>query len=131
MSERKDPRPGNQAETGAGIESRCRQRQHGEQCTITTTEMQERILSCLRVGVENALTLSDLTSVTGFDPRAIRREIHKARRDGVPVLSDCEHGYFFPSSAVEKRRFVRSMKHRAKEILAVARAVESGAAVSL
>ena len=96
--------------------------------TTAAAEMQEVILKLLRHGAENALTLNDLTNVTGWSGRAIRRVIHKARRDGVPILSDCEHGYFYPGSASEKRRFVRSMKHRAKEILAVAHAVESGVA---
>ena len=108
----------------AGIESSYQQ----GHSTTAAAEMQEVILKLLRHGAENALTLNDLTNVTGFDPRAIRRAIHKARREGIPILSDNEHGYFYPGSASEKRRFVRSMKHRAKEILAVARAVESGVA---
>ena len=126
MKAKKFP-PGGGTPSGAyqaGVESSC---QHGHS-TTTATEMQEAILKLLRHGAENALTLNDLTNVTGFDPRAIRRAIHKARRDGVPILSDCEHGYFYPGSASEKRKFVRSMRHRAAQILAVARAVESGVA---
>ena len=110
--------------SSVGIESPY----HKDDYTTSGAEMQERILKLLRHGAENALTLNDLTNVTGFDPRAIRRAIHKARRDGVPILSDCEHGYFYPGSASEKRKFVRSMRHRAAQILAVARAVESGVA---
>ena len=126
MKAKKFP-PGGGTPSGAyqaGVESSC---QHGHS-TTAATEMQEAILKLLRHGAENALTLNDLTNVTGWSGRAIRRVIHKARREGVPILSDNEHGYFYPGSASEKRKFVRSMRHRAAQILAVARAVESGVA---
>lgn len=126
MKAKKIP-PGGGTPSGAyqaGVESSCQHRHP----TISAGEMQEAILKLLRHGAENALTLSDLSNVTGFDPRAIRRAIHKARREGIPILSDNEHGYFYPGSASEKRKFVRSMRHRAAQILAVARAVESGVA---
>ena len=43
----------------------------------------------------------------------------------MPILSDCTYGYFLARSEEETARFTRSMRRRAKEILRVARAVES------
>ena len=46
------------------------------------------------------------------------------RRTGVAILSDNLTGYYLPANEEEKARFVRSMRHRAKEILLAADAVE-------
>ncbi len=46
------------------------------------------------------------------------------RRAGIAVLSDNATGYYLPANEEEKARFVRSMRHRAKEILLAADAVE-------
>lgn len=45
------------------------------------------------------------------------------RLHGVPVLSDNSSGYFLPGDEIERAQFVRSMRHRAGEILRVADAV--------
>ena len=47
------------------------------------------------------------------------------RRAGVPILAD-GRGYFLPASEEERAECVRSMRHRAGEILTTARAVERG-----
>lgn len=46
------------------------------------------------------------------------------RRAGAAILSNNQTGYYLPANEEEKARFVRSMRHRAKEILCAADAVE-------
>jgi hypothetical protein len=50
--------------------------------------------------------------------------ISAERRAGAAILSDNATGYYLPANEEEKARFVRSMRHRAKEILCAADAVE-------
>ena len=115
-------------ETGrksGGCESPCSEVDYITRLTKT----QERILFILRSGAENALTLSDIRRQTGLDGRRVRLAIREARLRGVPVISDNAHGYFLPADESDKARFVRSMRRRAREIAAVAAAVESGVSV--
>lgn len=72
----------------------------------------------------NAIPLRDLERMTGLDGRTIRAMIAAERRTGVAILSDNLTGYYLPANEEEKARFVRSMRHRAKEILLAADAVE-------
>ncbi len=84
------------------------------------------IADLLMVGEENAITMRDLTAITGLRSRDIRRRIQRERLAGVPILSDNVSGYFLPANDGERRRFIASMRGRAREILAVAAAVEGG-----
>jgi len=63
-------------------------------------------------------------ALTGWNERVVRRQIEAERRRGVPILSDNSRGYFLPADEHERERFVRSMRHRAREISQVADAVE-------
>ena len=83
-----------------------------------------RIASLLMEGSENGLHLQDLVRLTGEDQRTVRKMIHEERRLGVPILSDNISGYFLPSSQQEREACVQSLRHRAKEILAAAAAIE-------
>lgn len=66
-------------------------------------------------GRENSVPLRQL--------EAVRALIFTERLQGVPILSDS--GYYLPpASEQEKARFVRSMRHRAKEIQRMADAIE-------
>lgn len=56
--------------------------------------------------------------------RTVRAMISAERRAGAAILSDNATGYYLPANEEEKARFVRSMRHRAKEILCAADAVE-------
>ena len=85
---------------------------------------QGTISRLLMEGSENGLHLQDLVRLTGEDQRTVRRMIHEERRQGVPILSDNASGYFLPGSQQERDACVRSLRHRAKEILAAARAIE-------
>ena len=80
-----------------------------------------RFLSC---GQGNALLRRELEKITGLSGRDIRLIVEAERRAGVPILSDSRHGFFLPASDDEVRRFLRSMRHRAHEILTTAAAVE-------
>ncbi len=83
------------------------------------------IADLLGHGPENGLRLSELVSLTGRKGRVVRRMIQAERLDGVPILSDNEHGYFLPSSGADRAACVRSLRGRAKEILNVAAAIEA------
>lgn len=84
------------------------------------------IVSLLMAGAENGLHLKDLSQMLGIDPRIVRQMIHQERRQGIPILSDCVHGYYLPSGAEEREACVRQMRNRAKEILAAAAGIERG-----
>lgn len=84
------------------------------------------IADYLLEGQKNAIPRRQLRVLTGLPDRAIRREIERERRDGIPILADNLTGYFIPSCEEERRRFVRSMRGRALEILTTAAAIEKG-----
>ena len=83
-----------------------------------------KIADLLRYGQANAVPLRDLAGITGLDGRVVRAMIAAERRAGAAILSDNMTGYYLPANEEEKARFVRSMRHRAKEILCAADAVE-------
>ena len=83
-----------------------------------------KIADLLRYGQANAVPLRDLAEITGLDGRVVRAMISAERRAGAAILSDNQTGYYLPANEEEKARFVRSMRHRAKEILCAADAVE-------
>lgn len=83
-----------------------------------------RIVDLLSQGQENAVPLRQLMVLTGADGRTIREKIAAERLGGVPILSNNSTGYFLPGNKGERDRFVRSMRHRAKEIERVAEAIE-------
>ena len=65
--------------------------------------------------------------MTGLDHRTIRAQIEQERRAGALIVADNKSGYWVTDDPAEAQRFARSMKHRAKEILRTARAIERGA----
>lgn len=83
-----------------------------------------KIADLLCYGQANAVPLRDLAGITGLDGRVVRAMIAAERRAGAAILSDNQTGYYLPANEEEKARFVRSMRHRAKEILCAADAVE-------
>lgn len=83
-----------------------------------------KIADLLRYGQANAVPLRDLAGITGLDGRTVRAMISAERRAVAAILSNNQTGYYLPANEEEKARFVRSMRHRAKEILCAADAVE-------
>ena len=77
-------------------------------------------------GQKNAIPLRQLKVMTGIPGREIRKMIERERRGGTPILSDNIRGYFLPENEGETARFVKSMKHRANEILKSVAAIEQG-----
>ena len=75
-------------------------------------------------GRENAIPLRHLTAMTKLDGRTVRAMITAERLAGIPILSDNSTGYYLPGDDAEKVQFIRSMKHRAKEIERAAEAIE-------
>ena len=75
-------------------------------------------------GQENGLHLSDLTKMTDRTEREVRKMIHSERRRGVPILSNNRDGYYLPGSDAERAQCVKSLRHRANEILKAASAIE-------
>ena len=88
--------------------------------------MKITISDYLSHGHQHAVPLRHLVSLTGLPDRIVRQMIEKERRAGVPILSDNQSGYYLSDSPEATARFVRSMRHRAHEILETARAVERG-----
>ena len=83
-----------------------------------------KIADLLRYGQANAVPLRDLAGLTGGDGLTVRAMISAERRAGAAILSNNQTGYYLPANVEEKARFIRSMRHRAKEILCAADAVE-------
>lgn len=114
------------ARSAGDASERARQENHhtsGNSHTNFTTE-QGPISRYLLEGQENGLHLQDLVRITGLTEREVRQQIHRERRQHIPILSNNRDGYFLPGSSQERAACVRSMRHRAGEILAAARAIE-------
>ena len=75
-------------------------------------------------GAENGMHLSDLTKMTDRTEREVRMMIHSERRRGVPILSNNRDGYYLPGSDAERAQCVKSLRHRANEILKAASSIE-------
>ena len=97
-------------------------------CNTAAVSCRGKTADLLHRGKDNAITLRDLVSLTGWNERDIRRRIHFERKAGYPIISDNLNGYFLAEDAAELKRFARSMSHRAAEIAAVACAAEDAAA---
>ena len=76
---------------------------------------QFQVSDVLLKGEKNAQTMRELRQVLNGSSRSIRLEIEKARRHGVPIVSDCQHGYWIAETRAELDRFCRSMRARAFE----------------
>lgn len=76
---------------------------------------------------ESAVTGRELCALTGLDHRTIRAQIEQERRAGALIVADNKNGYWVTDDPAEAQQFARSMKHRAKEILRTARAIERAA----
>ena len=94
------------------------------QSTTRSPAGQRSIADLLGVGRENAITRRDLERLTGLDGRSVRLLIERERRAGTPILADSANGYFLPASDDERAECVRSLRHRAREIMTTARALE-------
>ena len=85
-----------------------------------------RVADLLLVGEEHALPMKHLRSVTGRPSRELRAMIQRERLEGTPICANNRSGYFLPETDQERSRCVKSMRHRASEILKSAAAIEQG-----
>lgn len=90
------------------------------QYTTPTGEISRFLLR----GQKNAVSLRQLEALTGWNGRTVRLMIQRERLNGVPILADNQSGYFLPATQEEQKQCVRSMRHRAKEILKTATSIE-------
>ena len=90
---------------------------------ISAPAGQRSIADLLGVGKANAIPRRDLERLTGLAPREVSLAVERERRSGVPILADGS-GYYLPSSHDERAACVRSLRHRAREILITARSIE-------
>lgn len=124
MSRKENARPEAATSERAKRESAWTGGNSRNQSTTAADGGQGAVSSLLLEGRSNALHLADLVRLTGWPERDVRKAIQRERQRGSPILSDNKNGYFLPQSEAEKVRFVHSMRHRAKEILRAANAVE-------
>lgn len=123
MTEKRKARP---AVGAAGQAERERHWASGNSHNDFTTG-EGSISRFLLPGRENGLHLQDLVRITGLPERAVRQQIHRERRQHIPILSNNRDGYYFPGSPQERAACVRSLRHRAGQILAAAKAIEGEA----
>lgn len=94
--------------------------------TGSTRENQQQVADFLGRGRAAAISLAQLKKLLGWDGRTIRKEIARARRAGVPIVSDNLRGYWLADNPAEVEAFVRSMRGRAREIERTVAALDPG-----
>lgn len=85
----------------------------------------------LLTGKENAITMRTLQTVTDLPGRTIRAMIQQERLAGIPICADNASGYYIAADERERLDCARSMRHRAREILRSAYALEGSGATQL
>ena len=125
MNKRKNARP--EAATSGRAKRESTQESNNSHNQFTAADGgQEVVSSLLLKGRSNALHLADLVRLTGWPERDVRKAIQRERQRGSPILSDNKSGYFLPGNEQERALCVRSLRHRAHEILRAAACIERG-----
>ena len=70
------------------------------------------ILSLLGAGRDGGTQVREICMVTGKGNRAVRKAIEEIRRLGVVICTDCLHGYYYPDTLDELRRYIRQEERR-------------------
>lgn len=126
MSREKKTRPsvgalGRAVETGSAMQADTTSK---PQFTPNGPGGQRKVADLLSHGRENAIPRRELEKLTGLDGRTVRLMIERERREGSPILADNATGYYLPATEHERAACVRSMRHRAGEIMKSAQAIE-------
>ena len=108
----------------AGQEKQQTRSNSQKQHTTWEDDGQRKVSDLLGRGQENAVSRRHLEKLTGLDGRTVRLMIEQERRSGTPICADNLTGYYLPANPDEKAACVRSMRHRAGEIMRTARAIE-------
>ena len=70
------------------------------------------------------MPMKHIRQMVDLPGREIRKQIQAERLQHIPILANNRTGYYLAGTELERERFVRSMKHRAVEIIRVANAIE-------
>lgn len=92
--------------------------------TTAAAGRQRKVSDFLIHGRENAVPLRHLKKMMETDGRTVRLMIQQERLSGTPICADNLTGYYLPATEEEKTTCVRSLRHRAEEIMKTARAIE-------
>lgn len=85
---------------------------------IVRSETTEALARILMFGAENAIKRAALIAMTGWPDRELRRNIEKARVEGLVIANDQNgKGYYRPNKREEFERLHRQNKSRALAIL--------------
>lgn len=115
------------AEAGAEIAACSRAAISCNYSTTSAAGRQRKVSDFLSHGRENAVPLRHLKTLLDADGRTVRLMIQHERLTGTPICADNLTGYYLPANEEEKSACVRSMCHRAAEIIKTALAIERGA----
>lgn len=126
MKGKKESRPGDcGTRTADGTAAYGRAAVPDIHSTTAAEGRQIQIKDYLLRGAENAVPRHHLRQLTHLSDRELRRRIQEERLLGTPILSSNDAGgYYLPENRAELEHFVRSMRSRAREVEAVAAAVE-------
>lgn len=125
MNKNENTRPaGGTAERAAAEMTACRASIPMSDCNTAAADRQIKISAFLSHGQENAIPRRELEKLTGMDGRTVRLMIEQERRGGTPICTNNLTGYYLPATEEERTACVRSMRHRAGEIMKTARAIE-------
>lgn len=80
-----------------------------------------RLIDRLGIGEENAKTAGEI----GMDPRRIRLEVNRLRKQGHQICSG-DRGYWIAKDSQEVERTTNILKSRAFDLLKTARGMEGG-----
>ena len=69
------------------------------------TEIEERLLSIIGTGEENAVTQQRITSLIGLPPRETRLILERLRKSGIVICAG-DKGRFFPQTVKELENYV-------------------------
>ena len=112
------------AEAGAEIAACGRAAISCDYLTTMAADRQRKVSDFLSHGRENAVPLRHLKKLMETDGRTVRLMIQQERLSGTPICADNLTGYYIAANEAEKAACVRSMRHRAGEIMKTARAIE-------
>lgn len=87
----------------------------------------EKFLEFIPQGKSNALSMEEISARTGNDLRTTRKLVEAARKEGVPLCSDCGKrggGYYFPSNVTEALPCRQQMRARLSSCMQSLEAIE-------
>lgn len=77
--------------------------------------LEEKVVSSIGTGEDNAISLSELIKITGLQNRQVRKLIEHLRRKGT-VICASSSGYYKPSNSIELKAYLLQERARARSI---------------